>query len=310
MAQDRKPGQPAWKAAAGASKASAGGPQYAWKPPDQAGKSPWGRRAKLGGVVLGGLGCVALIVVLIYWLRPQRGACLVLVGADPVADVVNLDAPLDVYGWHGGERLAGWSDAAAKTEHTSRSKLTPQLVTDGITTPESVRPADLPSFLQKLEKRELNPLILYLGLHGGADAAGPFLFTANGERLYLRELIEGFAGPRLKDKQVVLLIDSARLTPDPALGVLHPDCVRALKALDDEKLFDKVPNLVVICGSDAGERGWSAEEWGTTGFAEMLLRGLSGAAAPSQGAVINAADLFSYVREQTYNWSQATRPTA
>jgi hypothetical protein len=312
VAQDRprKPGTPAWKAAAGGpQKAAASGPQYAWKPAEQAAQSHWARRAKLAGLAFGGLGCAALIVVLIYWLRPQKGACLVLIGADPMADVERLDVPLDVYGWHGGERLAGWSAKAAADEHTRRSKLTPQLADDN-QTPESIRPADLPAFFQKLERRELNPLIVYLGLHGGADAAGPFVFTAGGERLYLRELIEGFAEPRLKDKQVVLLIDSARLTPDPALGLLHPDCVRALKALEADGVFDKVPNLIVMCATDAGERGWSAEEWGTTGFAEMLLRGLSGGALPSQGAVINAWDLFQFAREQTQSWSQATRPTA
>ncbi len=311
MAQDRprKPGQPAWKAQAGGpQKAAASGPQYGWKPQEQAAQSHWARRAKLAGLTFGGLGCAAIIVVLIYWLRPQKGACLVLIGADPIANVEKLDAPLDAYGWHGGERLAGWSAQAAADEHTRQAKLTPQLVDDN-QSPESLRPADLPAFFQKLQRRELNPLIVYLGLHGGADAAGPFLFTAGGERLYLRELIEGFAEPRLKDKQVVLLIDSARLTPDPALGVLHPDCVRALKTLEDDKVFDKVPNLIVICATDAGERGWSAEEWGTTGFAQMLLRGLSGGAVPSHGAVINAWDLFGFVREQTRSWSQSTRPT-
>ena len=156
----------------------------------------------------------------------------------------------------------------------------------------------------------MNPLIVYLGLHGGADATGPFLFTAGGERLYLRELIEGFAEPRFKDKQVVLLIDSARLTPDPTLGVLLPDCVRALKRSKTTSFSTRSRTWSSSARSDAGERGWSAEEWGTTGFAEMLLRGLSGGATPSHGAVINAWDLFSYVRDQTQSWSQSTRPTS
>jgi hypothetical protein len=312
VAQDRprKPGTPAWKAAGGGSqKPAAGGPQFAWKPQGQAAQSQVGRRLKLAGVAFGGLGCLALIIVLIYWLRPQKGACLVLIGADPMADVEKLDAPLDVYGWHGGERLAGWSARAAADDHTRQAKLTPQLIDDN-QTPESLQSKNLSDFFQKLERRELNPLIVYIGLHGGADAAGPFLFATGGERLYMRELIDRFSLPPLNDKHVVLLIDSARLTPDPALGVLLPDFVRALKALEDERLFDKVPKLVVICATDVGERGWSAEEWGTTGFAQMLLRGLSGEAEPSHGAVINAWDLFKYVREKTQSWSQSTRPTA
>ena len=69
MAQDRprKPGTPAWKAAAGGpQKPVAGGPQFAWKPQEQAAQSHMGRRLKLAGVVFGGLGCAALIIVLIY----------------------------------------------------------------------------------------------------------------------------------------------------------------------------------------------------------------------------------------------------
>src|SRR5207248_2207878 len=163
------------------------------------------------------------------------------------------------------------------------NNLTPRLADESQTTPASLRPADLPAWFEKLEKRELNPLIIYVGLHGGADAAGPFLFTGGGERLYLRDLIAGFAGPKLRDKKVVLLLDTARLAPDPTVGVLHADCVRALKDLDKDKVFEAVPNLVVICASDAGERGWSAEEWGTTAFAEVVRRGLSGAAPPSRG---------------------------
>src|SRR3954463_2202199 len=106
-----RPGaKPAWKGASPAGKA-ARGPQYAWKPQDQAAieTTRWVRRAKLTGLVFGGLACAALIVLLIYWLRPQKGAALVLVGADPAADVEKLDAPLDPYGWKAGVRLADWS---------------------------------------------------------------------------------------------------------------------------------------------------------------------------------------------------------
>jgi hypothetical protein len=301
--------KPAWKGAAVPGKPVARGPKYAWKPQEQAAveTNRWVRRVKLSSFVLGGIGCVALIVVLIYLLRAQKGACLVLVGADPAADVEKLDAPLDPYGWSGAIRLAEWS-ADATSDHSRRSKFTPKLRKEGLRTPESIRPADLPAFFEDLERRELNPLIVYLGLHGAVDASGPFLFTAGGERLYIRELIDGFAGPRLKDKHVVLLFDPSRMNPDPTVGVMHSDCVRGIKQLDEEGVFDKAPNLVVICANDAGERGWSAEEWGTSGFAQVLLRGLGGAAKPSSGVLITASDLFDYVHEQTDSWSR-TRPT-
>jgi hypothetical protein len=309
--RSRPPGQPTWKAAAGGPAKPAQGPQYGWKPQDQAGQTGhWARRAKLAGLSLGGLGVVAVIIVLILWLRGEKGACLVIVGADPAADAENLGAPLDPYGWRGGERLAAWSAEAANAERSGRSKLTPHLADESQLTPETLRKEELSAFFTKLERRELNPLIVYFGLHGGADASGPFLFVANGERLYVRDLIQGFGEGGLKDKKVVLLFDTARLLPDPTLGVLHADFVRAFKALDGEKLFDKAPNLVAICASDAGERGWSAAEWGSTGFAQMLLRGLSGAAPSSHGSVITALNLFDYVRDQTQSWSQATRPTA
>jgi hypothetical protein len=299
--QSRRPGTPAWKAAGGPSKASSG-PQFAWKPQEAEKQSHWARRFKLAGAFGGGLACLGLIGLLIWYLRPHERACLVVVGNDPAADLERLDTPLDPYGWHGGQRLA---ELAARTAER-QSELPLRLAGDG---QQADSIADLPGFLQKLERREYNPLIVYFGLHGGADPTGPFLFAPGGGRVYVRELIDGFAGSRLRDKKVVLLFDTARLAPDPALGVLFPDFVRAVKGLEAEGLFANVPNLVVICASDAGERGWDAEEWATTGFAEMLRHGLGGEAAAAKGSIITAASLFDYVQRQTQSWSQM-RPTA
>lgn len=299
----RPPSQQGWR---GATPGKPGhGQHFGWKPDDHGvDVKRLKRRIKLSAWLVGGLSCVALIVFLVWLLRPQKSATLILVGIDPAGDVENLDTALDLYGWQAGRHLAEWSEAAAKDERFSRSKMAPQLL-DGKSTPESVRLNTLDEWLKNLDRRDLHTLIIYFGLHGGADANGPFLFTAGGGKLHLRELIEGIARhPGLKKKKIVVLLDPARILPDPALGMLTNDCVRSLKSLDrNDHLFDSVPNLVVMCSSDAGEQGYSAEEWGTTGFAQMVQNGLAGDADPSNGNLINAWDLFRYVRERTASWS-------
>ncbi len=97
---NRKRGQQqqAWRASAGGND-DRRGPQYKWKPAEQAAPGTWKRRLKWLALLTGALACVAGFVAMILLLRPTPRATLVAVAADPAADADRLDVPPDLYGW-------------------------------------------------------------------------------------------------------------------------------------------------------------------------------------------------------------------
>src|SRR5947209_6903124 len=65
--------------------------------------TPWGRRLRLGALVLAFLTCTGLLVWASFWLFPPQPACLVLVGA---GYETNLAVPHNAHGREGMRELA------------------------------------------------------------------------------------------------------------------------------------------------------------------------------------------------------------
>jgi hypothetical protein len=311
MADDAsRPGpNPRWKS--GAASPKGGSPRYAWKsqgPESAAGRTSWWVRQSL--FVFGGVVCLALIGGLIWLLRSPPHAGLVLVGADPAEDVERLDVPLDVSGWEGGRQLAAWAEEVSKNHKSRWGKLAPDVLGADPLTPVSLHADQFDAWADDLAGKKRDPLVVVFGLHGGAGGDGPFLFTAGGGRLPLRAVIAKFADDRFRNRQVVLVLDPARLSPDPTLGLLQADCVGALVALETREslIQNAASKLVVLCASSPGQRGWDSEEWRCGAFTRDLIDGLRGRAAPAGKDAVTAWDLFAYAKQQTEAWTAANRP--
>ncbi len=305
MSGDPSGPRPAWKGAAGGSPRR--GTRYAWKPEETPAGPPPRRLWKLA-IALGAAVCVVLIYVIIMLLQRPPRAGLVLVGADPAADVDRLDVPLDLYGWWGGRQLAQWAEEAAGQDKSRWGTNVPEVVGEDKFTPTSLRAKDFDAWAGHLADSRRDPLIVVFGLHGAAGADGPYLVTAGGGRLPLRTVVETFAGDRFRKRKVVLVLDPARRTADPERGVLHNDCVRGLLALEPT-VAAAASELVVLCGSGPGQRSWDSEEWRAGAFTHAVLEGLRGGAAPAGETEISAWDLFQYAAKQTDDWTATNRPT-
>src|SRR5207247_1471794 len=123
---------------------------------------------------------VALIAFLIWLLQSPPRPVLVLVGADPLADVERLDVPLDLYGWQGARQLAQWAADAASRDQSRWGKLAPEVFGADRLTPASLKAQQFREWAGHLAEGKHDPLIIYFGLYGAADANGPYLVTTSG----------------------------------------------------------------------------------------------------------------------------------
>jgi hypothetical protein len=297
----------------------AGGPRrpekkYGWKPPEDKGAIASKKRPAMmlalaaGGVaVLGGL--IYLIWLLIVPARPG----LITIAANPAAAAVDrLDVPYDPYGWLSAESLVRWGKAANASDNRS-----PKVLADE---PEWLDQGDDSwEWIDKLRKdTKIDPVVIYVGLHGGVSAEGkPFLYTgrtdATGAPATVRvgEIVKKLgADEAIRKKRKVLVLDVSRGVPDPNLGEVHHDFVRA--AREDADLQDQIrqtPQFVVICAAGAGQRAWESADLGMTTLAYHLMKGLAGEAAQKDRSAFTAADLFEYVKRETNTWAKNNRPT-
>src|SRR5581483_6198321 len=105
------------------------------------------------------------------------------------------------------------------------------------------------------------------------------------------------------------ILDATQVSAYWPLGQVHNDFARQLKKLEPD--IKKVPNLVVICASDTGQRSWGSPERGTSIFAHFVLEGLRGAAehtaTSTRDGRITARELFDYVRDGVRQWVRDNR---
>ena len=297
--------QPAWKAAAGPDPR---GPQYKWKKEDAAPPGTGGRRLKQMLLLGGALACVAGFVWLVRYFMPSDQPCLVAISADPTADADRLDVPIDLYGWQTALEFQkhGQQRADQSTFWLGKAPAPPSADGGGpLRLPETE--AGLGDWADRL--KYFDPLVIYVGLHGGTDSSGrPFLFTGSGHRLPLEALLTTLAAEPLRDKRKVLILDCGRLQPDPVYGQIHDDFAARLKGLD-QAVWD-CPKLVVLCGAAEGQRGWESEELRTTAFGDAVLRGLRGDIDTGATNIITARALFESAQLKTREWAQRNRPAA
>ena len=302
MAEERaRPGTPAWKQAV-PQKGRKDSARPAWRREPEAAPAPrpaWKRRTKLG---FGGLGLMvgtAALVWVIYWLFPHKPACLVLLGADYVltgdGKGINLAIPHNAYGW---QSLKALQDTTADVVNVKHAPNELRLDT---------------KWDQDLDTVKEKTIILYLAVHGGADADGPYLLPQDAglgdpeHRLHVTKILERLES--LPAKKKVLLLDATQVPANWTLGMLHNDFARALQ---DGKIADRIkaiPNLVVLCASGPDQRSWISQEWRTTAFAHFVREGLRGAADGHGGRKdgrVTALELHTYVAERVKAWVHAT----
>jgi hypothetical protein len=296
--------QPAWKAAAGAAD-DRRGPQYKWKPAD-AGQPGTGKRRLLQLLLLGGtLATLAGIVWLILYLWPTPQVTLIAVSADPARDADRLDVPLDLYGWRTAQEFLalGQEQAGRSTRWVGKPSEPPTDEGNPLRLPDTE--AGLSDWANRL--KNFDPLVIYVGLHGGVGADGqPFLFTGGGNRLPVAALLTTLSSDPLRTRKKVLIFDCSRLAPDPVYGQIHDGFSERVKMLNDRIVAD--PNLVVMCGASPGQRGWESEELRLTSFGNAILRGLRGEVDTGGANVITARALFESAARKTREWAQNNRP--
>ncbi|MBN9524323.1 hypothetical protein J0H58_38385, partial [bacterium] len=165
-----------WRGGAAARPAT----RYEWKPGAGPGR-PAARAARLA-LLAAALACAAAFVYLLFLLaRPPR-PYFVLVAADPAADALHLDAPLDLLGW----RSATHFRDAAKTRWGAATTLAPL--------PDGDDPETLAEWLAQFRPdrsiRRYGPVVMYFGVHAGVARAGgpapePVLFAGRGKPVRL-----------------------------------------------------------------------------------------------------------------------------
>lgn len=262
------------------------------------------RRLKFGLAWVSLFTFTALLMWVSTWLSPPRPTRLVLLGAG-YQD--NLAAPHNVYGWQSLADLAELTRA------------------DGLFSFWGARLLRLPhgplqvwsntAWDQALADVPQRSVVLYFTLHGATDEAGPFLFTADvdgaGEpkhRLRLTAVLDRLA-KLPPQKQKVLLLDCTQMMANWRLGVLANNFAAQLKQIEPQ--ISAVPNLVVLCASDEGQRSWVCDEWRQTVYSHYIIEGLKGAAADLENdGRINAWELHRFARASVGDWVQANRAAA
>jgi len=299
---------------------SAGGPRrpekkYGWKPPEEKGAAAGKKRpAMLLGLAAGGVAIVGGIIFLIWLLINPGRPGLIVIAADPTQAADRLDVPYDPYGWLSAKRLIEWGKSA-----NNAHKKSPLVLAENPEWLDDPQGDDSWVWIDKVRRdSKIDPVVIYVGLHGGVSADNrPFLYTGRVDAkgvpvaVQVSEVVNKIAAEAgLKDKRKVLILDTSRGLPDPNLGEVSHDFVRAVR--DDAELHDKIkkaPHLVVVCGADQGQRAWESADLGMTSLAYHLMKGLGGEATPKDRSAFTTADLFAYVKREVNTWAKNNRPS-
>ena len=260
----------------------------------------WGRRSVFGLLTLAFVACTGLLVWAVLWFWPPRPARLVLVGA---GYETNLAVPPNVYGREGLNALAAWASARpgsfAWSSGLLKSGAEPtELLTDT-------------AWDRGLDGGDDGTLMLVFALHGGADAAGPYLLRgdaapADGDRGRLRiaEILDRLKRLPARTNKLVVL-DATGMGADWSLGMLHNDFARALDGMESQ--IAAVPNLAIISASGPDQVSWPAPGLRRTAFGHYLLQGLRGPADANGDGRISAWELYEYSADRVEQWARANR---
>lgn len=292
MSNESKGKSPSWKQPQANKAAPTPTRKREWQPTSAVKPAAGRGRGRL--LIAAGAGAVllAIIVAVIILWDPPKQPRLFLAGAP---NHTQLTLPHNAGGAASARSIADW---------TRSEKRLPTLVAE---------PADIlkkESWNQNLDLSGDRPLVMYFAQHGGADRNGPYLWLVPAEaaspdekqRLYVADILNWLN--QFRERQKLLIFDAAQVGASWPHGALHNDFARALKTLEP-KISD-VPNLIVICSADEGQRSWFSEEWQQTAFGHFLLEGWKGAAG-EKNSRIQAGTLFEYVQKEVRDWARANR---
>jgi hypothetical protein len=272
------------------------------------------KRFLIAALVLGILAALGGFIFLATRPSPPKAPYLVLIGADYLD---NQAVPPNPHGWQSLEDLKKYAADAeedALVERKKRFHLDEGL--PGAAKSSTFRERLLES-LKNVKKEKT--VIVYLALHGGADAKGAYLVPSdydvyplteskqNADRLLrVSEILDALATLRPGTNKV-LILDATQITAHWPLGMLHNDFARQLKSGPLKDKIDGMANLMVLCASDEGQRSWTSDEWGRTVFGHYVIEGLKGAVGTNDNQRITAKALVDYVQKNVQNWVRANR---
>ena len=165
-------------------------------------------------------------------------------------------------------------------------------------------------------------LVVYLSAHGGVDAEGPYMLSADADpdradKVRLGELLTLLA-QRPKDQKKLLLLDLCHIQSDWRIGLLENNVLHTFAAMVRER--QDIQNLCVICSCSPGEINWTSRNLGPdargqTVFGHFVIQALRGAADGATAAAqkdgrITVRELFEYVHRHTNSWVISNRDPA
>jgi hypothetical protein len=248
------------------------------------------------------VGCLALVIWMIWMLSKPQPAAVVLVGA---TYATNLAVPHNVLGWNGLAGIEQLSLAPRRLAVFRAPSL--QLIRGGREKPlEGAHEwDDLIAHLAKGFSEQT--LLIVVALHGGTKQGRAYLMpdaiTEPAEGLDLEAMIASMDKlPKTKHK--ILVLDAATVRADWRLGMLHNDFARELKNL--EPAIKKIPNLWVLSSCGVDQLSWSSEGLGRSVFLHYMIEGLRGEAAGSDRR-LTLSELYNFVRARVRRWAWNAR---
>jgi hypothetical protein len=302
---DPRKADQAWRHGASETPGSPTAQPYDWQQgsiqPPHSNKRMWRRLLASGALAL----VVGGIALLIWMIWPLKPVSVVLVGTrydDQLA------VPHNMYGYNGLAALSKW--AADTHREFFGFQRGPILLHEQILQPDQEHQWDSLLDKQHLDRVGARTAIVVLSLHGGADDQGCYLLpkdvdpSDSSRRIRLKEVVSRLTTGDLKDRHILLVLDTTQMTTNDALGMLYNDFVAQLRQLEPD--IKKAGNLAVLCASDDGQRSWESEEWGETIFLHYVAEGLRGPAGNDQDRV-TALSLYDYVKREVEHWVRDNR---
>ncbi len=248
------------------------------------------------------LGLIGGFVFWLIYIRPQPQTSLVLMGS---SYDVNLAVPHNAYGWHGLQGM--------KEQLVDSARLVDLIYPDGGL--EDIKSKKAWDEIWKLMPHKAGKaVIVSLGLHGGADDKGAYLFLgypAGQDKVYMKDVLHAVTTAWPK-QDIVLALEPVQVPFQWSSGILRNDFIQAVKKEIDPK---KYPKLYALCACDEQQVSWSSEEYGRTVFSQFLIQGLLGAADQDENKNIKTKrvtldQLFTYVKGKVANWAKSNKGVA
>jgi hypothetical protein len=301
--------KPSWRDAADSARSGVAGNKPWQQGTDRARLgTPWWKKRPFRIAMAGGSIALLLGVILaiVLWFRPAKPFAVVLMGAGYEE---NLAVPHNVPGLHGVDALRAWAESIAPG-----SARTVPLTRDTFKNDQPFKDLSVPWY-----DKAARTVIVVVAAHGvvrpdANDSLQPYVVAedanlASAESFYPLERILAAMGTLPKETNKVLVLDCTTVESSWPLGLLHNDFARIVKEQQDR--VARVPNLVVLCSSDAGQRSWPAPEYGQTVFLHSLLEAFQGSRDAAKGwkgnQRVEADEVHAQVQEAVQRWARDNR---